>query len=338
MRYDRYYYSQLNKREKLAYKSIYNAMRNHEKSVTVITPFKIDLHRLFTAITLDNPHLFYVDFFYTEHWDLFSQKIELTYIYDKIETEILTKRIKKICSKILSKVTGENDFEKELSLHDLLVKNIVYDNIAKQNLEKYRFKSNTILGPLFYKTAVCEGIAKIFKLLLNALDIKCIIVTGKASGSIDSSTKNNDDEIFHAWNIVKIGGQAYHIDLTWNINLSNKNMICHNYFNLSTKEFSLDHEVNSNLPQCYSKIENYYYKNKLIISQKSDLRRIIHESVKNRISLIEVKILNNSFLNDLEIMKYAKEIIDLIIFRHRNFSITCLKQQHNIYFLNWTFM
>lgn len=49
-----------------------------------------------------------------------------------------------------------------------------------------------IVGVLFYKTAVCEGIAKTFKFLLNALDIKCIVVKGKAtddlSGNLSADT------------------------------------------------------------------------------------------------------------------------------------------------------
>lgn len=101
--------------------------------------------------------MFYVDFSFGEYSELFSQTIELRYIYDKNETAVLTEKVKKVCNKILSRVSGQTDYEKELSLHDVLVENIVYHDVAKNNLEKYRFRSNTILGSLLYKTAVILG-------------------------------------------------------------------------------------------------------------------------------------------------------------------------------------
>ena len=155
MLYDRYYYSKLNKREKKAYKAIYGAMQNHEPTATVFGFVEVDLHKLMMAINRDNPHLFYVDFRYGFQSDLFSQTIILKYIYNQADTLILTEKVKKVCNKILSKVAGKTEFEKELSLHDILARNVLYDDVAKNNLLKFRARSNTILGVLFYKTAVC---------------------------------------------------------------------------------------------------------------------------------------------------------------------------------------
>lgn len=106
MLYDRYYYSKLNNREKKAYKAIYSAMQNHEPTTTVFGLVEVDLHKLMTAINRDNPHLFYVDFSYGEYLELFSQTIELRYVYDKDETAVLSEKVKKVCNKILSRVSG----------------------------------------------------------------------------------------------------------------------------------------------------------------------------------------------------------------------------------------
>ena len=146
---DRYYYSKLNNREKKAYKKIYGAMQDHESSVTINGFVEADIPKLMSAINLDNPHLFYVDFHYELQSDLFSQTVILKYIYNQADTIVLTEKVKKVCSKILSKVTGKTDFEKELSLHDILARNVLYDDVAKDNLLKFRARSNTILGVLF---------------------------------------------------------------------------------------------------------------------------------------------------------------------------------------------
>lgn len=202
MLYDRYYYSKLDSREKKAYKKIYNAMQNHQPTVTINGFCQEDIPKLMSAIDLDNPHLFFVDFHYELQFDLFSQTIILKYIYNKADTAALTEKIKNVCNKILSNVKDQTEFEKELSLHNILAQNVLYDKMAKNNILKFHARSNTILGVLFYKTAVCEGIAKTFKFLLNALDIKCIVIEGKALDSLTGSVSDT----FHAWNMEKSTG------------------------------------------------------------------------------------------------------------------------------------
>lgn len=335
MIYDRYYYSKLNNREKKAYKKIYAAMQNYESFVTINGFIETDIPKLMSAINLDNPHLFYVDFRYGFQSDLFSHTIILKYIYNQADTLILTEKVKKVCNKILSKVTGKTEFEKELSLHDILARNVLYDDIAKDNLLKYHARSNTILGVLFYKTAVCEGIAKTFKFLLNALDIKCIIACGKAKGEMEN---NSESDIIHAWNIVKIDGKPYHVDLTWNISSSDKNMLCHYYFNLSDADISIDHAIISDLPQCLSDDENYYYKSGLIVENKSDLRGIIYKRIQNGINTVEFKLCANVFENETAIMYFVQKSVDIATHLSKSFSVAyTANPQRNVYFFLWTF-
>ena len=205
---------------------------------------------------------------------------------------------------ILSKVAGKTEFEKELSLHDILARNVLYDDVAKDNLLKFHARSNTILGVLFYKTAVCKGIAKIFKFLLNALDIKCIVVKGKATDDLSGSVSA---DTLHAWNMVKIDGQPYHVDLTWNISSSDKNMLCHYYFNLSDVDISIDHAISPDLPKCLSDDKNYYYKSGLIVENKSDLRGIIYKRIQNGINTVEFKLCANVFENETETMYFVQK-------------------------------
>ena len=335
MIYDRYYYSKLNNREKKAYKKIYAAMQNYEPSVTINGFIETDIPKLMSAINLDNPHLFYVDFRYGFQSDLFSQTIILKYIYNQADTLILTEKVKKVCNKILSKVTGKTEFEKELSLHDILARNVLYDDVAKDNLLKFHARSNTILGVLFYKTAVCEGIAKTFKFLLNALDIKCIVVKGKAT---DDLSGNLSADTLHAWNMVKIDGQPYHVDLTWNISSSDKNMLCHYYFNLSDVDISIDHAISPDLPKCRSNNENYYYKSGLIVENKSDLRGIIYKRIQNGINTVEFKLCANVFENETETMYFVQKSVDIAAHLSKSFSVAyTANPQRNVYFFLWTF-
>lgn len=306
MLYDRYYYLKLNSREKKAYKKIYSAMQNHQPTVTINGFCEEDIPKLMSAINLDNPHLFFVDFHYELQFDLFSQTIILKYLYNKADTAALTEKIKKVCDKILSNVQGQAEFEKELSLHDILVQNVLYDKMARNNIPKFRTRSNTILGVLFYKTAVCEGIAKTFKFLLNALDIKCIVIKGKA---LDCLTGRASDTL-HAWNMVKIDGEPYYVDLTWDINLSQNNTIRHDYLNLTERDISIDHIIDPNFPKCIDNHANYYYKNGLVVRQKSDLLRIFTNEINVGKSTVEVKIIDESIKNPEHLLGHVISMLN----------------------------
>lgn len=334
MIYDRYYYSKLNNREKKAYKKIYAAMENYKQSVTINGFVETDIRKLMSAINFDNPHLFFVDFYCELQSDLFSYTIKLKYIYNQADTVVLTEKIKKVCNKILSKVTGKTEFEKELSLHDILARNVLYDDVAKENLLKFHARSNTILGVLFYKTAVCEGIAKTFKFLLNALDIKCVVVKGKAT---DDLSGNVSSDTLHAWNMVKIDEKPYYVDLTWDINLSDKNIIRHDYFNLTDKDIAIDHSVDKSLPSCKTYDDNYFYKNGLVVTKKADLRQIIANKVRKGENSIEFKISDGVFENDSDIEKYMFDYFnEVLTYPNTSFRLShSNNSKHNTCYYIW---
>lgn len=59
-----------------------------------------------------------------------------------------------------------------------------------------------------------------------------------------------EDNGNHAWNIVKIGGKAYHLDMTWDINLSSNGVISYKYYLISDQEAARDHDWKRNVPAC----------------------------------------------------------------------------------------
>ena len=90
-------------------------------------------------------------------------------------------------------------FEQELAVHDWLVDWADYDgdHTAAQGSSPY--------GLLVEREAICMGYANTFQLFMDLLDIQCITVVGASSGSMSD----------HAWNQVKLDGDWYAVDLTW---------------------------------------------------------------------------------------------------------------------------
>ncbi len=83
--------------------------------------------------------------------------------------------------------------------------NIKYDYNVLNDYKKDR------VDPLIVyksKKAVCAGYASLFQAMCEEAKIKCLYISGDAnpSGGLGSS---------HAWNIVKLDGTWYVMDLTW---------------------------------------------------------------------------------------------------------------------------
>lgn len=87
-----------------------------------------------------------------------------------------------------------NDHEKVKAIHDWVVERVEYD----QSLQKY-----TAYEALTTGRAVCQGYALLMHNMLTKAGIANVIAAG---------TVNTGE---HAWNIVKLDGQWYHLDATW---------------------------------------------------------------------------------------------------------------------------
>ena len=102
---------------------------------------------------------------------------------------------------------GESDFEKEVAVDRYLARNCRYEREAEG--AKMDVRLRTAYSALANGSAVCAGYAEAVTLALRCLGIPCVRVNGEyypGDGSVSG----------HAWNLVRIGGEWYHEDATWN--------------------------------------------------------------------------------------------------------------------------
>ncbi|NLM28178.1 MAG: transglutaminase [Clostridiaceae bacterium] len=169
---------------------------------------------------------------------------------------------------------GMTDYEKELAFHDFIVENIEYDTSFDMDNGVPRSSSHA-LGALETGFAVCEGYAQLMMLLLNRAGIPCRMVTGVADGEL------------HAWNMVLLNGDTYHVDVTWDDPVpveenAKKESIRYDYFNVNDKELGKSHTwITADYPACVETAENYFVKNKLIVNGIDNLKIALENAVKD---------------------------------------------------------
>lgn len=257
---DRYYYHQLNKAERAIYKAFYNGVMSHQEIIPIPVHGEFSqesFERIFIAMTRDNPLIYFLNqSACSTASDMFGNvAICPQYFFPKEKVREYNRKIEKIVNELAGQLhlLECNDYEKELRVHDWICRNIEYDYEGADTDKVSRvIASHNILGVFAHHKAQCEGIAKAVKVLLNAVDVKCIVVTGNSVKSGRS--------VPHAWNIVDIGEEPYQLDVTWDIGEmgQSKHYIAHDYFNLTDELMNKDHKADSSLPECKSKKANYY--------------------------------------------------------------------------------
>ena len=117
-------------------------------------------------------------------------------------------------------VDGATDYEKVKLIHDFIVNNTTYDS-------SYRIYS--AYGALINKKAVCQGYALLAYKMLTEAGVPCRYVYGTAGGD-------------HAWNIVKLDGKWYHMDVTWDDPIGEPRLI-YDYFLVGSDRMNKDHTL-----------------------------------------------------------------------------------------------
>jgi transglutaminase/protease-like cytokinesis protein 3 len=243
-----------------------------------------EISKIFDFILLDNPMMFYISSF-NHLSDLNKQKCLIRpnykYAHNFIRQSIYT--ITKYLQVFDAIKTG-NDVDKEIFIHDFCLNNFVYDNT-------FNDYSYSILGPVFNKSGVCEGIAKFVKLSLDYLGVNNLVVHGKAKNPV-----YNDEMEMHAWNIVKIEGNMYHLDVTFDMSMKDK-INRYDYFNLTDQDIKKEHIFNGNVPACITGGNDYFSVKSLIAYNPSELDTFIKNGLIQGKKNIIVKLKN---VNDSE--------------------------------------
>ena len=276
---DRYYYAQLNKQEQAVYKAFYNGLMAHEDIIPIPIKGQISkevFNKIFRAMTRDNPLIYYVNQSAC-NWatDAFGHTaICPQYFYSRETVRKYNRNIENAVNNLAAqlKLTEGTDYEKEIRVHDWFCKNVKYDFKDSDMDEPARVVlSHNIVGVFAKQKAQCEGIAKAVKVLLNAVDIKCIVATGKA--------EINGKKEHHAWNVIDIAGSPYQVDVTWDIGAS-KGKIAYDYFNVTDEIIGKTHSVEDEMPKCISLKDNYFERNKLTFRGRSQLMAYIIQEIE----------------------------------------------------------
>ena len=194
-------------------------MKKHNENIDV-TAYNIPFAETAKYITLlyGEPEFFAV---YGATWRGYQNGITTTvtfnYIMTKEEISSNWEVINKVVEEYLSGIKPEwNDLEKIIYTNNYLCKKCEYsDDLVSPRI-------HTMVAALVDERPVCDGYSKAFMYLLKQAQIEAVLTTS--------------DPMNHAWNLVKLDGNYYHVDVTWN-DIKGDGKTQYKYFLVSDKEF-----------------------------------------------------------------------------------------------------
>lgn len=228
-----------------AYNAIKSGVENFESKIRLGTEVdENEIWMIFNSYRSDHPEHFWLNpvtlpFGTLDADGAIESFIVPEYFFTKEQMSAETEKINAAADELLKGITPSMpEFERERLLHDRLAKSITYDLN-----EKY---AHTAYGALVNGRAVCDGYTQAFQYLLQRVGIQSFMVTGTGKGGN------------HAWNIVRIDGRYYNVDLTWDDQESDT---FHAYFNLTDERIKDDHTFDTTvyrIPECNSTDANYF--------------------------------------------------------------------------------
>ena len=290
-----FYYGKLSENLLTIYDQMLEAIRNFNSSV-VVEGTSDQVRTVSRAILYDHPELFWY-----KTISMSGNTVNLKYGTTQGEAEELQRKIDETVKGYLEGIDASmSAYDVALRLHAKVISSVDYDSIALEQDKNGGPDDNeidylrTICGVFINGTAVCEGYARALQYLLQMCGIEC----GEAVGKINKGSIESIGEA-HAWNIVKIDGDYYYIDTTWDDSSNTVQMVKStdlgfDYFCVTTEEMKRTRDFSYcpvEMPECKAVRANYFTHNDLILSSY-DLDRIkefAKAAAKNECSSVAFK-------------------------------------------------
>lgn len=202
---------------------------------------------------------------------LYNSNFKMTKAFENNSTSRLNVEEKDVYHKLKYKAeeiknSYSSDFDKEKAIHDYIVTTFKYGPL---DTETPPLRAHTIVGLINDGEGVCEAYAQTFNILgkMCGLDVQCI--TGKM------------DNISHMWNLIKLDGEYYHIDVTGDDPTPDEeNRITYGNFNMTDTQAALNHTWDkTQFPQCSGTKYNYYDYYSLVAQNYSQLQNIVNTAL-----------------------------------------------------------
>ncbi|MGE8003572.1 transglutaminase domain-containing protein [Lysinibacillus sp. NPDC093216] len=187
--------------------------------------FERQLNDIYNIINFVNPYTAgYVENYNWEAWEIdngYEVEFDFTYLTDAKKEKKVDAYVENFTNKYIT--NDMDDFHRAKAVNDFVVQLATYSGEdASEGQSVYELVSK--------ETGVCQAYALLAYRLFLAAGLDAKYVYGYS------------DNQLHAWNLVSVNGDWYHVDTTWNdVNPDEPYAISYEYFLVNDEKLSEDH-------------------------------------------------------------------------------------------------
>ncbi len=200
--------------ESALFQSLYNREQGFNiRYVGDTRRLETELPVIMEGILQDDDYLRYSLRSWRWRWSGVPGDIKLDFLVDHLTTRDEDIFVREETARILNRILtpAMDDHQKVRAIHDYVVATVAYDT-SYQEYSAYAALANG--------KAVCQGYALLTYKMLNNAGVESRIISGTAWGEN------------HAWNLVRVGENWYHLDTTWNSPVPNvPGRVLYTYYN-----------------------------------------------------------------------------------------------------------
>ncbi len=264
-------YSNLTEEEKALYDAVEEAVLNFEESVKFDPPVPREtVRKIYRLVYSQERQYFWLsNIFYAPENDVSTLK--LNYLYSREDAELKRAELDIAASTVLGGISSDaSDFDKVVYFHDKIVTGCEFST-EEQHV-------NSAYGVLVTGYGQCEGYAAALAMLCDKAEIPNYTVCG-----------TNSDGTTHAWNKIRLDGEWYNADCTWDdpiIKRNNPDFVRHDYLLVKDSEIEgrthFTDRLYSGYTTCSATKLNYFSGSGLMFDSAGDGVEDIIRQVKEK--------------------------------------------------------
>lgn len=283
---EKFCFQALSEKEQVLYTQILEILNHYGEEQEIETIDETELAHVFQCVLLDHPEIFWVDGYSFIRRKKGDQDLNILlsgqYTYTSSEVTSYRFQIDQYVSSATVGLQTASDYKKSKAVYEYIIHHTEYKIGAKDN--------QNILSVMLYGESVCQGYAKTYQYLMEYLGIPCTVIVG--------ATKDGES---HAWNLVKLDGDYYYVDVTWGdaSYLSSSYMsaqmpsIGYGFLNITTADLNKSHVIQHevDVPVCTATADNYFVKENRIfyLVNDADLSTLFATAYQNGEETISLK-------------------------------------------------
>lgn len=305
----RYAYNTLTDDEKALYDAILGAASNMSTRVFGTQNLSsAQWTKVFGLVYNQEPQLFWLN----------SKSVVGRLYYNEIDPDKIAAMQKEIDATVNALIkeanTKSTTYEKLLVFHDYLVLNSTFEKSEEAGNYNQTIYNAFSGGTSKQGNIQCAGYAKAMQYLCDKVGIDCMVITG-----------TNEKGTSHAWNKVKVEGEWYNIDATWDdpiLSTPITNYLRYSFFLVPDEWINEKSHFNINTvtlkdgekvkyydtPKATATAQNYFIKNGYVYDNRADADKALKAELEKAASegkvvahiMVSSDSLYNEILNDLK--------------------------------------